>query len=390
MTPSLRVARVVTMPNGPVRVIRNTRGPQHVEQSDTPIPLTRIEEARRVIGTWPGYRPTSLIPLGGLARDSGIGALWYKDEGERFGVGSFKPMGGAYAVARLVERLSETSAPSAVTVACATDGNHGRAVAWGARLFGCQAKVYVASHVTASRAAAIAGYGAEVTRTSGNHDDAVRLVARDAKQNGWYVISETGLATVPEIAWDVLAGYGAIMSEVAEQIRDMVPTHVFVQAGVGGLAAAMASYAQQSWGTDAPRIVVVEAESADCVFRSIEADRRSTAPGPMHTVMAGLAAGEVSEHAWPILRNGTFACVAIPDSAAIATLRVLAEAPTGDPPIQAGESGVAGLAAVLAATRNPALRRRLELDQGARVLTIGTEGVTDRAVYERLLDVTGC
>lgn len=363
--------------------------------------LREIDAALDEIERWPGYRATPLRDLRGLAVWAGIERLWYKDEGDRFGLASFKPMGGGYAVGCLLareasRRLARPVSPAHlargehrevvadVTVTCATDGNHGRAVAWGARTFGGRAVVYLASHVSPGREHAIAEYGAQVVRTRGNHDEAVRTAAADARRQGWHVISETTNASDPQIAADVLAGYGALVREGTTQTGGARPTHVFVQAGVGGLAAAACACTGQLWPTDPPSLIVVEAENADCVYRSLEAGERVAVEGELKTVMAGLAAGEVSAYAWEHLATGTAAAVVIADEPAIATLQILAESAEGDDAFEAGESGVAGLAAALLVAHDPTARTALTIDERSRILTIGTEGVTDRAIWRRL------
>jgi diaminopropionate ammonia-lyase len=356
------------------------------------------------IRTWPDYRPTPLVELAGLARAISVDRLWYKDEGHRFGLRSFKPVGGGYAVSKLLRRIVREATGEAtmnaadlaagrcrditsrVTVACATDGNHGRAVAWAASTFGCHSVIYLASHVSPAREQAIAALGAEVVRTTGNHDQANDECARDAERNAWYVISETSRATTPQIARDVLDGYQSVLAEVATQLPSGVaPTHVVVQAGVGGLAAASAAYSSRRWPTPRPRVVVVEAETADSLFRSIEAGQRVTVTGALDTLMAGLAAGEVSEPAWQVLEHRCDYCMTIPDAAAVATMRILANPAHGDPPIVGGESGVASLAAVLAAARATPGRRELGIDDASRIVVMGTEGATDESVYQRLV-----
>ncbi len=366
----------------------------------------RSSEAKRQaldeIRSWPRYAATPLFDLGGVARAIGVGQIWYKDEGTRFGLDSFKPMGGGYAVSRIVARHVMRKAgidnitprdlldgkysnlTSDVTVTCATDGNHGRAVAWAARLFGCRAVVYMASLVSASREAAIASFGAEVVRSTGNHEQASRECSQAAEQNGWYVVSETERATEPAIANDTFAGYAALLHEMSEQLpQDIIPTHMFVQAGVGGLAAASAIFGAERWGSSRPILVVVEATVADCIRRSVEVGSPQVVTGELDTIMAGLAAGEMSRFAWSILARAADFAIAISDEAAAATMRLLAEAPFGDSQIVGGESGVAGLAAVLVAAQDEDARRQLGVDHASRIVTIGTEGATDPAVYEQ-------
>jgi diaminopropionate ammonia-lyase len=354
------------------------------------------------IETWPGYGPTALHDLPGLAGRLSIGRLWYKDESGRFGLGSFKALGGAYAVYRYLAeavRAKRGKLPSAaeliagkyrditqaLTVATATDGNHGRSVAWGASLFGAKSIIYIHATVSEARGKAIAAYGAEVRRTAGNYDDSVHRCAADAAAAGWQVISDTSYGDYRDVPRQVMQGYCVMAEEAVRQLRSQIPTHVFIQAGCGGLAASVIAYLWETWGGARPRLVVVEPERADCVFRSIEADAQVHVTGDLETIMAGLACGEVSGVAWTILRQAVSDALTIPDEAAVAAMRALAEGIGGDAPIVGGESGVGGLAGLLAACADPSLRQRLGLHESARVLLFGSEGDTDPALYRQIV-----
>ena len=335
-------------------------------------------EARAEISAWPDYAPTPLVALAGLAAEAGLGAVWYKDEGGRFGLGSFKALGGAYAVSRLVAREGAD-----VTVCSATDGNHGRSVAWGARTFGCRCVIYIHATVSEGRKAAIESYGAEVRRVAGNYDDSVRIAAEDAEANGWHVVSDTSWKDYGEIACDVKHGYGVMVAEALEQLPEgVMPSHVFVQGGVGGLAAAVLAMFWQRYGAARPQFIVAEPENAACLYESAKAGRRTAVPGNHDTIMAGLAAGEVSHLAWDILWAGCDAFMTISDDAARHMMRRLADGKRGgDPAIVAGESAVAGLAAAISARQAGALG----LDGDSRILVIGSEGATDPALYEEIV-----
>jgi diaminopropionate ammonia-lyase len=364
------------------------------------------QAARAEIGSWPDYAPTPLRRLDGLARAAGIGALWYKDEAGRFGLGSFKALGGAYAVLRLIQaRIEERMgrAPAAlelnsgamryltrgIPVTCATDGNHGRSVAWGARLFGCPCVIYLHEHVSAGREAAIAAYGAEIVRVPGTYDDAVRAAARDAEAQGRIVVSDTSYPGYMEVPRIVMQGYSVLIAEALEQLPpDAAPTHVFVQGGVGGLAAAVLAHLWEAWGAERPRLAVVEPERADCLYQSARAGHPARSTGDLNTIMAGLSCGEVSPLAWEILGRGADAFLTIPDDAAADTMRLLADGAGGDAPIVAGESAVAGLAGLLCALPDAAARAALELDAASRVLVIGSEGATDPALYAQIVGRT--
>ena len=340
--------------------------------------------AEREITSWPGYALTPLVALPGLARFLGVASLRYKDERGRFGLKSFKALGGAYAVRRVLARQARPARE--LTVTCATDGNHGRSVAWGARLFGCNCVIFIHETVSEGRAEAIRRYGAEVVRVKGNYDDAVRHAAAEAARNGWFVVSDTSYEGYRDVPTDVMHGYGVMAAELFRQLpAGEVPTHVFVQVGVGALAAAICASFWLAWGPRRPRFIAVEPDRADCLVRSIEAGRSVVVHGDLETVMAGLACGEVSELAWEILREGTDAALAIGDDFAPAAVRAFATPRDGDPVIVAGETGGAGLAALLALQERAALRTQIGLGAESRVLLLGSEGDTDPEIYRRIV-----
>jgi diaminopropionate ammonia-lyase len=340
--------------------------------------------AEREITSWPGYAATPLHRLDGLARHLGLAALWYKDERGRFGLKSFKALGGAYAVRRVLERQARPARE--VTVTCATDGNHGRSVAWGARLFGCNCVIFIHETVSEGRAEAIRRYGAHVVRVKGNYDDAVRHAAAEAAKHGWFVVSDTSYEGYRDVPVDVMHGYGVMAAEIVRQLpANEIPTHVLVQVGVGALAAAICASFWLAWGPRRPRFVAVEPDRADCLVRSITAGRPVVVHGDLDTVMAGLACGEVSELAWEVLREGADAAIAIADDHALAAVRAFANPRERDAVIVAGETGGAGLAALLALQDHAALRAKLGLDAGSRVLLLGSEGDTDPEIYRRIV-----
>jgi len=382
------VAAPASEPYGPVRSkILNDAG---------------FSAAQRGIGQWPGHAPTPLRALPALAKGLGLASVHYKDEGERFGLKSFKALGGAYAVERLlaqaVERRNGGEAVRAadmlagrwrelvkdITVTCATDGNHGRSVAWGAQLFGCRCVIFIHATVSEGRRAAIATYGAEVIRVPGNYDDSVRHADAEAKANGWTVVSDTTYEGYREIPIDVMHGYGVMSREIVEQYEPAPPTHVLVQAGVGALAASVAAAFWLAWGPKRPKMIVIEPTEADCHLQSAMAGKPVAVTGALDTVMAGLACGEVSPAAWEIVSAAATAYLAIDDRFALDGMRAFASPQGGDPAIVAGETGAAGLGALLAARELPALATVMELDAGSRVLLLGSEGDTDPEVYRRI------
>lgn len=366
-----------------------------------------LAQARGEITSWPGYRPTPLVALDGLAGQLNINALSYKDEGWRFGLKSFKPLGGAYAVLRVIQRTLEASAGklvtsreiltgahkawvSEVTVCAGTDGNHGRSVAWGSRMFGCRCVIYINEAVSRGREQAIAAYGAEVRRVPGSFDDAVRAAKETAQHEGWHVVPDTASGGSITASADVMQGYALLAEEMVEQLATIgVPTHLFIQAGVGGLAAAVCGQLWQAYGHSRPYTVIVEPHSAGCWYESFKAGREVVVEGDLDSLMAGLACGEISPHAWPILKRGANAAMTIPDKAAADTMKLLSIGEGGDPPVVGGESGVAGLAGLILAAQSSEARSLMRLDGESRVVVVGSEGDTDPETYTKITGHTG-
>ena len=285
---------------------------------------------------------------------------------------------------RDLQRPDMRALSAGITVTCATDGNHGRSVAWGAQRFGCQCVIYIHATVSEGRKAAIAHYGAEVVRTPGNYDDAVRQADADARLRGRFVISDTSYPGYMDVPRDVMQGYQLMVQEAAQQLAQR-PTHIFVQAGVGGLAAAVCGYFWERDGSERPVFVVVEPDRADCLTQSAKAGRLTAVTGDIDTLMAGLACGEVSHLAWEILEHGTDGFCVINDQAAVEAMRLLAHPLGNDPVIVAGESAVAGVAAAVAACQSDANRQVLGLTADSRILFFGSEAATDPQLYEQLV-----
>ncbi len=368
--------------------------PHHGAPGVTILPASGFQRAKAVISSWPGYAPTPLRRLSGLAD---VGEVWIKDESGRFGLGSFKALGGAYAVANLLtavlsrrgvalsaspEDLAEgryADATRTVTVTCATDGNHGRSVAWGAARFHCRCVIFVHETVSPGRVDAMARFGAEVIRVPGNYDDAVRAADRQAREHGWLVVSDTSYPGYTEVPRDVMQGYRLMADEAADQWPGAPPTHVFIQAGVGGAAAALSVQMRLRF-EPAPLLIVVEPDHAACLLASAKAGTPTAVHGSLQTIMAGLACGEASLLAWQELERTAYAFMAIPDAAAVRALRHLAAIG-----IPIGESGVAGMAGLVLAAADPSTRKLLKLHSDSRVLLFGTEGVTDPAVYKKIV-----
>jgi diaminopropionate ammonia-lyase len=381
-----------------------------------------FDAASQEITQWPNYAPTPLHRLPALAQSLGIAELYYKDESTRFILKSFKALGGAYAVFRLIQQAVAKQHPdhvaspeevisgkfknivSQLTVTCATDGNHGRSVAWGAQTFGCRCVIYVHSMVSQGRADAISGFGAEVIRVQGNYDNSVHHAAQQAERNGWTVVSDTTYDGYRDIPIDVMHGYGVMSREIVEQLGQasgqahsqatdqaddqIPPTHVMVQAGVGAFAASVCAVFWLMWGDKRPDFIVVEPDNAACLLASAQAGELVTIEGDLDTVMAGLACGEVSPVAWEILSAGVDAFTTVSDHYALEGMKILACPDSDDAAIVSGETGTTGLALLLAAKNSVSLSTALKLDRHSRVLILGSEGDTDPDIYYQVVGQT--
>ncbi len=371
------MTEIKTSRDGDARLLRNpgidrTRAYGEAERAILSVAAGR--EAWATIAAWDGYAPTPLRSLDAMAAALDVGAVLLKDESERFVLQSFKALGGAYAV----ERLARERGVQGLTVTCATDGNHGRAVAWGAKRVGARAVIFVHETVSRGRVDAIASFGAEVRRVPGTYDDAVRHCAEVAAEEGWQIVSDTSWPGYDDVPRHVMQGYAVLAAEILEV--EQHPTHVFVPGGVGGLAAGVLSWLWEEQGPDRPVFVVVEPDQAACLFLSAEKGEPTTFPGDLDTIMAGLACGEPSMLAWRILGSGTDAFMTITDDAVAAMMRTLAEAG-----IVSGESGATAIAGFHHAAADPGMREALCLGPHARVVCLSTEGATDPAIYQSIV-----
>jgi len=362
-----------------------------------------VAEVEKFVVHREGHRPTPLHALTALANRLGVAAVYVKDESFRLGLGSFKALGGGYAVARLVldhasdylaraVDSSELGNPDVraiagqMTFGCATDGNHGRSVAHAARQVNAKAVIFVHPGVSPVRVAAIRDVGAEVVRVEGNYDDAVAEAARVCANRNWVLLSDTswpGYERVPSL---VMQGYTLIVHEVLRALT-RPPTHVFVQAGVGGLAAAIAGHFADVLGDLRPSVIVVEPARAACLYESARVGRAAKiAPGES-TIMAMLECYEPSMVAWRVLKHVGDAFMTVDEADAGMAMNCLAHPESGDPEIVAGESGGVGLAGLIKVAANATMRAKIGLTSEARVLVINTEGATDPARYRQLVAV---
>ncbi|EPJ54122.1 MAG: diaminopropionate ammonia-lyase [Osedax symbiont Rs2] len=391
---------------GKLSHFKNPRANPALVYSDANKALLSLAKAAPVIASisqWPGYQETPLQRFSDLAKAINVGQVYYKDEGQRFGLKSFKALGGAYAVARQLQGLLATSGeaePSIeqllngefkeqlrdVVISCATDGNHGRSVAWGAQMFGCGCVIYIHRDVSDGRKQAMQAYGAEVIRIQGNYDESVKLADSEAKKLQRIIVSDTSYAGYMEIPKDVTLGYTAMLAEIVSQLQGEAPSHVFIQGGVGGVASAVCGYFWDLWGEHRPRLIVVEPEQANCLQLSAKAGKPVAVTGDLQTLMAGLACGEVSSLAWQILVDGVDDFMTLSEDSIAATMQLLAQGFGQDAKVEAGESAVPGLATAILSSQSSEYREKLGLTEQSRILVIGTEGATDPQLYQQLIN----
>lgn len=366
-----------------------------------------VESALRFHRSFPQYRPTPLVRLPALARRLGVGGIWVKDESQRFGLNAFKVLGGSFAVGRYVASrlgldiaelnyaLLSSEAVRAqlgpVTFFTATDGNHGRGVAWAASQLGQQAVVLMPRGASQSRFDNIAALGARVSVEPLNYDDCVRKAAALAAATpGGVVVQDTAWQGYEEIPVWIMQGYGTLVAEALDQMAaagGKRPSLVLVQAGVGSLAAAVQGYLLSRFPEHPPRVAVVECDAANCFFRSAQAGDGAPHPvgGALDSIMAGLCCGEPNPIAWELLRNHARAFITCPDWVSAVGMRTLASPLSGDAQVVSGESGAVGMGVLSCACRRKELaplRTLLGLDEGCEVLLLSTEGDTDPAHWE--------
>lgn len=354
-----------------------------------------------------GYEPTKIISLGKVSRNLGLKEIIVKDESTRFGIKAFKALGASYAIYRVLKKRWESEFETEfnfrifkeknklrklgkMTFCAASDGNHGRAVAWTAGILGQNAVIYLPGDTVRSRIDNIKSEGSDVVLVEGTYDDCVRKISEDASRHGWIEIGDTAYQGYTEIPSWVLNGYSTIFRELEDQIGtlDMLKTDLIIlQAGAGAFAASGASYLSQRFGKKRPKIVIAEPIEAACFLESVRYGKGEAVParGKMETIMAGLNCGVPSLVAWPILRDSSNFFISIHDKYAEQAMREYASEG-----VVSGESGASGLAALLALMKDQNLeevKRELNLSCESRVIVVNTEGDTDPVNYKKIIGV---
>ena len=344
----------------------------------THLPEKFIDEAIEAISGWDNYAPTPLIKLNKLNDELKFKNIYYKDEDKRFDLKSFKALGGAFAVYKIASEKKN------ITVSTATAGNHGRSVAWGAQRLGLKCKIFISEFVSESRAEAMRNLDAEVIRVKGNYDNSLKECIEQSNKNNWEIVQDVSWEGYKEVPKLIMAGYTIMVKEIIDEIDKNSITHVFLQAGVGGMASAMiAGFAKLS--ENIPQFIIIEPENADCVFQSIKNNKPTTVDIKKETVMGGMSCGDVSSIAWEILKNSANYCLTIPDKAISTVVALLAESRLSDKEIIAGECAVPGVIALIGSFNNKEYLDKLKLNSESNVLLFGCEGLTDNAMYQKLL-----
>lgn len=365
------------------------------------------KKARGFHQSFPEYKETPLADLGALARELGVASIHVKDESYRFGLNAFKVLGGSYTIGNYIAKklgVDISELPYAklvstevkekigqITFVTATDGNHGRGIAWTANRLGQKSVVYMPKGSAEERLNNIRALGADASITELNYDDAVRLAKEGEDKNGWVLVQDTAWDGYEEIPGWIMEGYTTMAAEATEQLAGEKPTHIFLQAGVGAMSGAICGYFASLYGDEErPVITIVEPDQADCIYRTAKANdgQLHFVTGDMNSIMAGLCCGEPCSIGWNVLRDHADHFISMPDYVAAEGMRILGNPLTGDPKVISGESGAATLGFVAEVLRNPALKDlkgRLGLDQNSRILCFSTEGDTDRENYRRIV-----
>ncbi|MCM4159154.1 diaminopropionate ammonia-lyase [Antarcticibacterium flavum] len=346
-------------------------------------------DARKFHSSLAQYKPSPLVELKEAAKELGVKSIFVKDESRRFGLKAFKGLGASYAIHRILEENPE------IDIFCtATDGNHGRAVAWSARMLDKKAYVFMPAGSTTARVEAIRNEGAEVEVVDGNYEAACARAKEMSDRNGWQLVQDTATEDYEEIPAYIMAGYFTHFKEMEDSIHSLPEPGidiVFLQAGVGSWPAAAAWYYQNRYGKNRPQLVIVEPAEAAGFLTSFKSGKRSSPSGNSKTMMAGLNCGIPSTTAWEILRNTATASMAIEDSFMEQAIRMLHNGQGDDPRVEAGESGAGGFAGFLALindNRFAELKEALGISAKTRVLVYNTEGATDPQNFQKIINQT--
>ena len=356
----------------------------------------QAQQVRSFHKSLPGYAPTELCSLSSLSEILNVRSLFVKDESSRFGLNAFKVLGGSYCIARLIgqkdeilfDRLRKEDMKD-LEVVSATDGNHGRGIAWACQLFGIKAHVYLPKGSSKERLNNIAGLGADAEIIDMNYDDAVRFAAKCEKEKGWVLVQDTAWDGYEDIPSRIMEGYTTMALEITEQLGDTIPTHIFLQAGVGAMSGAITAFFTDYYKERKPKIIIVEPDGANCLYQTALAnDGKLHHVKDLDTIMAGLSCGEPCSLGWNQLDKYADVFISVPDSIAAKGMRILGNPIGADPRIISGESGAVTTGLVAEIMTNEQLndlKGKLELNKDSNILCISTEGDTDQSSYRNIV-----
>ena len=338
---------------------------------------SNVDDAYNTISKWKDYKPTPLVNLIKLSNKLKLNNIFYKDESKRFNLKSFKALGGAYAVEKT------TQGNKNIIVATATAGNHGRSVAWGAQRLGLKCKIFISEYVSEARANSMRKLDAEVIRVNGNYEKSLERCISESNKNGWEIVQDVAWENYEYVPKLTMSGYSVMIKEISNQ-TDQYITHVFLQAGVGGMAsgaiAGIAKYFKRI-----PKIIIVEPENADCVLKSVENGSLQKVNIKKESIMGGMSCGEVSLVPWKILKESVNTCTSITDENVDLTVAMLRNKILSDVEIVGGECSTPGIISLIACAEDSEIRKNLELEESSNILIIGCEGDADENLYNKLL-----
>jgi len=337
-----------------------------------------IDEAYNVISKWDNYSPTPLISLDKLSEKLDLNKIFYKDESKRFHLKSFKALGGAYAVEKVTKGNKE------VVISTATAGNHGRSVAWGTKKLGLKCKIFISEYVSEFRAEVMRSFGADIIRVKGNYDNSLKECIKQSKQNNWQIVQDVAWQDYKLVPRLTMAGYSVMMKEISEQINNEQISHVILQAGVGGMAAAMVAGIAR-YLDHVPKIIIVEPENAACVLESIKVGKIEKISIKKESLMGGMSCDEVSLVPWEILKNSVSYCVTVSDDCISKTVKFLANSEFSDEKIIGGECSTPGIISLVGLCNDVEIKKKINLNENSNVLLFGCEGDADEELYKKLL-----
>jgi len=345
----------------------------------TVLTKSQIDEAYKIISGWDNYSPTPLISLKKLSEKLKLNKIFYKDESKRFHLKSFKALGGAYAVEKV------TKGNKHMVISTATAGNHGRSVAWGSKKLGLKCKIFISEYVSEFRAKVMRSFGADVIRVKGNYDNSLKECIKQSKQNNWQIVQDVAWENYKLVPTLTMAGYSVMMKEISEQINNQKISHIILQAGVGGMAAAMVAGIAR-YLDNVPKIIIVEPKSAACVLESIKANKIKKISIEKESLMGGMSCDEVSLLPWQILKNSVNHCVTVSDDCIAKTVKSLANSEFSNEKIVGGECSTPGIISLVALCNDPVSRKEINLNKNSNVLLFGCEGDADEELYKKLLN----